>query len=353
MRVSPGRPVIGVNIIVILMLFVATILLPSMIDRYEIFGGELLINNNFDKKFENWQKTGDGVAVLNEMQPVLQLKSRNNQKKVSVRQTLEIIHKGQPVRLVGAMKTDDVSQGDKAWMAARIIFVAKDNDGRSMFNLPHKLVAHNGSIDWESFSKDFITISDASSYYVEVQLLNVTGNVWVKNLSLTYLKETFSYSLFWVVSVVLWIVIAIWILVPQRHTIFSSRRNFFIMLMMIVALIGVLIPTGLKHDVINTIVLFFPWAGGEIVLFRMGHFLVFCILSIAVFNKVNSGFQVVARFRLLMVFAMATEISQFLVDGRTPKVSDFFVDVSGIFLGYLMSRMILLYMNRGNSRVTL
>ena len=343
----------SVKVFVILILLVMTVLLSNVIDRYEISGGELLLNNNFEKKFEFWRKTGDGIALLNEVQPVLQLKSSGNQKKVSVRQTLKDINKGQPVRLVGAIKTDDVSKGDKVWMAARVIFVAKDNDGRSMFNLPHKLVTHNGSKDWETFSKDFITIADASSYYVEVQLLNVTGNMLVKNLSLKYLKETFAYNLFLIISMLLWLAVTLWILLPQRHTIISSSQNVLIMLLMLIALIGVLMPTGVKHDILNAIVLFFPWAGGEIVFFRMGHFLVFCILSVAVFNKIHSSRQILTRFGLLLVFAMATEIIQFLVDGRTPKISDFFVDVSGIFLGFFMSRMILLYMNRGNSQVTL
>ena len=411
MMVSSSSLINRVQVIAIFMLCVSTILLSNMIDRYEVIGDELLVNNNFDNKFKGWHKSGNGIAVSEEMQPVVQLQSRNYKKKVYVKQMLDNIQKGQTVRLAGAIKTHDVSQGDKAWMAARIIFVARGNDGLSMYNLPHILAARNASTDWESFSKIFSTSSDASSYFVEIQLLNVTGTMWVKNLSLKYVKETFSFSLFRIVSVLLWFLVTLWVLVPQRHTIFSSKWKILIIIMLIVALFGALVPAGLKHNAMNFMVAFFPWAGGgEVAFFRMGHFLVFCVLSMVVFRKAQPGHYVISaantnpvsrpssgclrafinykiielvqlvlrfcsikspeyhpeidvlfrqlifsatlsRFILLMVFAMVTEILQFLVDGRTPRVSDFFIDVSGIVLGFLISRMYLFYTNRGISRV--
>ena len=338
--VASGKLISGIKIIVILILSAVTIIMSSMIDRYEVSGGELLANNNFDKKFEDWHKAGDGITVVNDVQPVVQLKSENTQKIVSVRQTLENIQKGQTVRLAGTMKTHDVGRGDKVWKAARIIFVAMDDDGRSMYNVPHILVMRNGTTDWEHFSKVFVAVSHAARYYVEIQLVNVTGTMWVKDISLRPVEETLSFRLFQSIGVLLWVVVIIWILAPYRRTIFSSNWNLLIIAMVMVALFGALAPVDLKHSVVESTKIILPWVDDdEADLFRIGHFIVYSMLSVVVFWKAQSGRLEFSRFGLLVLLAMATEIMQFMVPGRTPRISDFFVDLSGIVMGLFISRI--------------
>ena len=94
-----------------------------------------------------------------------------------------------------------------------------------------------------------------------------------------------------------------------------------------------------KHTLVEPVKSLFPWVDGEAVLFRIGHFLVYSMLSVVVVWKAQPGLPVIASIGLLVLFAMATEILQYRVDGRTPRISDFFVDVSGMALGLFIFRV--------------
>ena len=339
MKDCSGKLIARIKVIVVLILSAVTIFLSGVIERYEDSGDELLENNNFYRQLEGWQITGVGVMMPGDNKSDMQIISEEDGETVAIRQTIENIQGGQAVRLVSSMKTRNVEQGEEKWEAARIIFVGMNEEGNSMYNLPHILVTKNGTIDWEYFSKVFIANSNAVRHYVEIQLVKVKGAMWVKNLSLQPVKETFAFSLFWIVSVLLWIVTTLWLLAPYRHTIFSSKLNVLIIVMLIVVLIATLAPVNLKYNAMESLKLFLPWLDVEGWLFRIGHLLVYCMLSVVVFWAVKSGRQFITRFTLLVLLAMATEIIQYLVDGRTPRVSDFFIDVSGIALGLLISGM--------------
>lgn len=326
-----------VKVLVLLLLFALTILIPNSIDQYEISGDEFLINNRFEQKFNNWHVAGDVTIVKKKLQTVLQLKSDNNQKIISIKQTLGNIRKGQSVQFVSAMKISDVEQGNKAWKAARIIFVALDENGGSIYNVPHILIAKNGTSDWENISKVFVAISHAAEYYVEIQLVNVTGEMWVKDISLRPVEETQSYRNFQGIILFLWMGVLFWMLITYQHTIFASKWNFLIITMIVIALSGALVSADLKHSVMEVLKLVLPWVEEEESFFRVGHFLVYCMLSIIVFWKTESARQVIFSSLLIVLFAMATEILQFLVDGRTPRISDFYIDLSGIALGLFIS----------------
>lgn len=330
----------GIKIMAVLILFVLTILMHNVISQYEVSEEELLTNSDFNDKLDSWQKAGDVSIVLSDSQTVVRLKSNNNQKIVAIKQTLENIKKGQFVRLSGAMKIKNVSKGDKVWKAARIIFVAVDSQGRSMYNVPHVLVMHNGTTDWKTYSKIFVAVSHAARYYVEMQLVNVKGVSWVKDLSLRPVKESLSYRAFQSVVAILWLVVTFWILAPYWRVIFSSKKNILIFLMLIAALFASLASTDLKHGFIESLKLFLPWVEDEERFFRLGHYLAYTTISVAIFWKVKSSRAIIMFFSLLIIFSMATEILQYLVDGRTPRISDFLVDVSGVVSGFLVSYML-------------
>ncbi len=330
----------GIKIIVVLILFALTVLSSSMVSQYEISGDELLTNGSFENKLDNWHKSGDVSVVSINSKTVVRLESDDSQKIVSVRQTLGNIKKGQSVLFSGAMKTEGVSDGDKVWQAARIIFVAVDADGQSMYNVSHALVMRNGTTDWETYSKVFVAVSHAAHYYVELQLVNVTGVSLVKNLSLRPVGETLSFRFFQSVSALLWLIVTLWVLAPYWRTIFSSKENLLILIMLLAVLFASLASADLKHGFVESLKPFLPWVGDEAMLFRIGHFLAYGMISVAVFWKAQSGRAIITCLGLLIMFSMATEILQYLVDGRTPRISDFLVDVLGVISGFLISYMI-------------
>lgn len=331
----------SIKVIVAFILFVLTMLLHNMVDQYEISGDELLANGDFNNNLDGWKKSGDVTVVLSDSHTVVRLKSENNQKIVSIKQTLENIKKGQTVRLFGALKIKDVSKGDKVWQAARIVFVAESPEGQLMYNVPHVLVMQNGTIDWKLYSKIFVAVSHAARYYVEIQLVNVRGVLWVKDLSLRPVKEALSYKVLQSVLVMLWLLAVFWMLAPYWRNIISSKRNVLILSMLMVAVFSSLASVDLKHGFIEFLKHPLPWVEDEAMLFRVGHFLTYSLISVAVFWKMKSRRTIVICLGLLVMFSMATEILQFLVGGRTPRVSDFLIDVSGVVIGLLVSYILL------------
>lgn len=331
----------GIKVLVLLIMFVLTISMANRIHQYEVTGGELLVNRSFDSDLKSWHKVGDVTTVLDESQRVVQLKSEQSQKIVSIKQTLENIQKGSLVRFVATMKTQDISKGNQAWQVARIIFVAIDENGQSLFNATHALTVRTGTTDWTDASKVFSANSNTSKYSVEIQLVNVTGTAWVKDISLRSVEETRYYRLFHSATVFLWVMVLLWFLASYWSKFCISKRGIVIIVMVILALLGTLTPADLKHDVIDAMKLFMPWIEGEPIFSRVGHFLVYSVISIAVFWKIQSGRLLLTFIGLLILFAMATEILQYLVEGRTPRISDFYVDASGIILGLFISRFFL------------
>lgn len=326
-------------ILTVLILSLVTPLIFTAVDRYQISGDELLVNNTFHQNLEGWQIIGGGVTVGDGSQPIVRVTSNYGNGTVALRQTLKNIKRGQPVKLEADMKIREVGSGEKVWEAARIIFVGMDDNGRSIYSLPHILAMTNGTDDWLRYSKVFLPTAEAASYYVEIQLVNVKGTIWVKGLSLKPVKETSAYRLLWSLTVLAWTMVTVWLLTPYRHLIFASNRNILLVIMVAIAVFGALVPVYLKYEVVLLLGSLHPWLDSEVTLFRVGHFLVFCLLSTVVFWRASAGRSGMFRIGLLILFAMVTEILQLLVEGRTPRVTDFLVDISGIGVGLLFSRI--------------
>ncbi len=333
-----NRPISVTNVIALVILSVATIVSSHMVDHYEFTGDELLVNNNFQKELESWQEVGHGEAEADVNSHIVRLVSEGKNETVAIRQTLTNIEKGQRVRFAGSIKAQQVGRGDKAWQAARLIFVGVDGSGGSIYSVPHILTALNGSAGWEHFARVFASSSNATNHYIEIQLVNVIGVVWVKDLSVRYVQETNAFKSYRLAAVLSWCILILWILAPHRRALLGSKWNILMMFLAIGVLFAVLMPASSKNDVVEFLQRFLPWIDAESGFFGVGHFLMFSALSVVVFWRVEPCKAEAACFGSLILFAMLTEIVQFLVDGRTPRVSDFFVDFTGVALGLFLSR---------------
>ena len=66
-----------------------------------------------------------------------------------------------------------------------------------------------------------------------------------------------------------------------------------------------------------------------------GHFFFFAGLTFC-FILVNGKTQALRLLGYLLLFAFVSEVLQFFAEGRNPKLVDFLIDVSGIFLAFLV-----------------
>lgn len=333
-----GRLVNSAQVALVLALCAVTVTFSSMIDRYRVSGEELLVNSDFTHHLDGWRKVGDGIVEFDETNGSMRLTSPYGRGTVAVEQLLSgVIPTGQPVVLSAMMKTDDVARGQQVWEAARIIFVGMDERGKPMYYVPHALAMRNGTADWESYSKVFISFANTSVQKLAIQLVNVKGSVSVRELSLKPAAETLTYRVFWAVDALLWVAVVAWLLVPHIRSLVSSRWAAVIPLLLLAVLVGVLMPVDVKHDMGGLLEPALSWLGGEPEIFRAGHFLVFTLLGIAVFWMAPSLRNALERFWLLALFALITETLQVLVDGRTFRALDILADVAGIAFGLVVS----------------
>jgi len=339
MNIYSNRLVSGRKIVLILLLSIATILLSKTINRYQDFGAELLVNNNFSNELEGWEKSENGLVIIDHANSQIELISEDGIGTLSVRQNIDgVIKKGSYVRLSAKIKTNGVGSGDKVWEAARIIFVGLDNQNQPMYYVTHALALLNGTSDWHEFSKVFVSYSNNSKHRVEIQLVNVKGLMWVKNLSLRPVIESLTYKMFWYSTVVLWVFTLVWVLLPHTRR-FFNKQSLLVLIVLMAVLGGVLMPVNIKHSFGEFFSWLYPVLQNEAGFFRLGHFLIFMLLSITAFSRDKPSCVVRERLVLLILFALVTEVLQLLVDGRSFKIMDIIVDISGISLALILTQL--------------
>ncbi len=333
--------IFNTRVLIVLLLSAGTLLFFNLFDRYQVSGDELLVNNNFQQAFSGWKKAGTGVALVGDDQPIVHLTSTKDQGIVAIKQWVTLIKNDQLLRFSGAMKTEGIEQADRIWRAARLIYVGHNSDGESIRGIQHVLAARYGTTDWEYFSEVFIADSNAVELRIEAQLVDVKGSMWVKRLSLQPVSENPMYKVFWTIDVMLWVAIFFWLLAPYVHMTISSVGHALVAILLLGVMVGILIPSHLKSDTGNMLQPFIPGIDDISTLFQIGHFLSFTLLSLVVLWKTLPRNEVFMKLGLLILFAMVTEILQFLVDGRTPQVWDFFADVAGIGVALIISNIYL------------
>jgi len=340
MNTSSNRLVSGRKILLILLLVVATLLLSNTINRYQDSGAELLVNNNFSNELEGWKKSKNGHVIIDSANSTIEINSENGIGTFSVSQMLEgVIKKGSYVRLSARIKTDGVGTGDKVWEAARIIFIGLDNQNQPMYYVTHALAVLNGTSSWHEFSKIFVSYSNKSKHRVEIQLVNVKGLMRVKDLSLRPVIESLTYKIFWYSDVVLWLFTFVWVLLPHIRRLFDTKQSLLVLIVLMAVLGGVLMPVNIKHSFGQFFSWLYPVLKNEAGFFRLGHFLIFMLLSIIVFLREKPSCVVRERLELLILFALVTETLQLLVDGRSFKIMDIIVDISGISLALILTQL--------------
>ena len=326
----------GYKLFVIMLLTYATVFLSNNFKRYQTIGNDLIrVDNYVGNEVNKWKKRGDVSLLLDKSNITVRLHSDTDKRVISFSKRFDNLGRGSKYRLAAQLKTENVSYGDKVWKAARIIFVAEDSEGRPIYSVPHILVARNGTTTWESYSRVFTAISHAASYQVNIQLVNVTGTLWVKDLSLIRIEETESYIIYKSVIAVLWLMVFIWLLLPYKDSILSSN-NIILATMLLFAIIASLITVDIKHGMVAILNDLYPWFNfkNEATFFRVGHFIVYFLITLLALIRFSSNCsRVLKNLSLLVMFAATTEILQFLADGRTPRLFDFYINVCGIVSG--------------------
>jgi len=301
-----------------------------LIDPYEQSGLEMLEN-------ESWliSKPKKGVALVDG--DGLYLSSSDAGKGTSIRQTVKSRGGFFQVRLSADIRSRDVVPGEKSWNKARLLLV--QYDGKSArYNVPHMVAGLEGTHDWEHYRGEFHIQPWATEFKVVAQLSRCTGSMEMKNIRL--FPVVLSPVYIWAKRIIIgsWGMFFTFLLgscmVKGRYGVQGIMVISFAAI-----LFGTMIPEELKTAVygwvMDQIQVLQMLSGdeGEWIIGKAGHFCFFAVFGLGMLMSGKSLASVGAN---ILMLAVGTELVQFFIEGRTPLVTDFFIDFSGGMAGLVL-----------------
>jgi len=325
----------------LLLLSIATILFFNLYERYTVIGPELLQNGDFDN-------SSTGVTTTNPAVGSTRLHSDAPANFVYTSQDITDFQHYPLLRLSYEIKTVNVSRGPFDWMAARIVLLTSLNPNGTPTHLQtHVLTNIHGTHKWERHEVVFTTHADTSKLNVSAQLAKATGTFWVKNLSLLPVKETALFDTIRTMISILWIFLTFWIATPIALSALGNIRRTSVLILALAISFGALMPEAQKARIGNALLTTkgagqLPIIHSNMAVFRFspllpspdiykaGHFVMFAFLSIAALSHRPYPISRIRTLFYLLLFAMATEVLQLLVLGRSAQLGDLIIDGAGI-----------------------
>ncbi|MDE2388178.1 MAG: VanZ family protein, partial [Betaproteobacteria bacterium] len=125
--------------------------------------------------------------------------------------------------------------------------------------------------------------------------------------------------------------------------------NFFIRLLLVSVFIsiiaGITLPGDIKNLVLSDVKIqldseselfkaVVPWD-----LSKVWHFCFFFLFGLILFVTLEKG-STLQGIVMILLLAGSTELAQLYIEGRTPLVSDFFIDTAGGIVGMILTRLV-------------
>ncbi len=328
---------INIKVIGVLFLCAITMMFFNIQEQYTVNGPELLEDSVFCCGLQEWEKSSGDILVIAEKTPILQIESNSHKKVVSVSQLFHVRQKFQLLKFTGDLKTKNVESGSKPWEEARLILTRLDDNGDPIYTVPHVLVSRHGSTGWERFTRVFRLGKQEADVRITVQLLKATGVMWVRNLSVTPVAENSAYEFYRQIFVLIWAVFVLFILIDWLRTYRVTSYHIKLALIIVIIMTGALMTQDMRSSFYSAIqpvyIEYAPasWVVSEVLSpLRVAHFLMFALLTLIILSGNGNNNKKVTNLWFILLLAMTTEVLQFLVDGRNPRMLDFFSDVAGI-----------------------
>ncbi len=338
-------PLLKIGSLLFIILALATLVSHALIPRYQQDGPELLTNHWDTKVAEN-----SGIDIK---EGELIISSSNLQMGASAHQDIPQVVPGTILKLSAEMKCEDVVAGKKPWNRARLMLV-QNNGKRNRWDLPHTITLLTGTHDWESHHSFFTIDLETQKIRITAELSRSTGLLRVKNIHLYALSETPAFT--WARNIILsaW---GVFFLVLIGSCLFMGRKTVIARALLVSVFVSIILGTTLPGDIkdkvsneIKTQIhaedqLFkavVPWD-----LTKVGHFCFFFLLGLILCLMMTKE-PLIQGLIIMLLLAGGTEFAQFYIEGRTPLVSDFFIDAAGGVAGIILIRFFSMYKNTGH-----
>ncbi len=310
---------------------------------------ELLSNGDFADGLSAWRIEGEEPSRVAVSEGVLSL-DHPVASSSTLAQCWPAQALPQPLILSAEARSDGVLHGSKRWHEARIDLVGYDGQGRGIYRTHTRLLGLHGSHPWRSASALFRLPAEAQRACVEISLYSAPGRFQVRHLSLLPGAESLLHHVGSWLLLAGWILIALWLAIPLARHLWGARLGRWLLLVALLLLAGVLMPYEIRLQMENWILRLLGTIGVSLPveeslgsenawapwpahwdLSKYSHLAGFTLLAALLAADRQSGRTRVLAALLLL--AVSTEILQFFVPLRTPRLSDVVVDSLGILLG--------------------
>lgn len=343
------------RIVSLVLLSLGTILFSVTYPQYEIVGENLLQNPLFQDNVLNWQvqkkdsvSAHDGILTLSN--PV-----KNNNSSISATQTVTVPSGQRLLFLSCEARTLDVVTGAKPWETARVVIFPLTSEGKPRYDVPHTLASLDGTTSWARFEHIFRVPEENAVVSVDIQLLNASGALEVRSISLRSAIENPSYSKWRHTLMLAWLIAGLWVVWPLLRTAHREIGRTGILVIGSMILMGVLMPASVKYDMTPSWLLperevpgpfradllqaaapfNFELLPTELSIYKLTHLLLFALIGYLLISRRPYEIPIKTQIGIIALFALATESMQVLASGRGGSLSDVLIDLFGACCGLL------------------
>jgi hypothetical protein len=294
-----------------------------------------------------WISLDDGVLTIDHPQ----------KRSTVLTQCLSIKELKMPLLLLAEGRSLGVVRGRKPWHEARVGLVGYDAKGEGLYQVRTRLFGLEGDQPWHRTQGLFTLPEVAQQACLEISLYAVPGRFQVRQLSLTGGAVPILYQVGRYLLLAGWLVLALWLTRPLYRHYRNRRLGSLLLMMTLVLLAGVLMPHEIRQQFEEVLLRvltgmglpFTPnglqglesgWAlwPAQWDLSKYSHLLGFSLLAAVL--SADRQVRMAVRLIALLLLALTTEILQFFVQLRTPRLSDLMIDAMGIAIGMGLAALI-------------
>ena len=241
--------------------------------------------------------------------------------------------------------------GEEEWKSGNVAIIYYNHDGERVGS--RMLATLRGSQPPMDFSEIILLRDVLGSVDVAFRLYNSGGEFTVINPKMSKLQEYPSYLIVKYVLSVLWLSLFVSVAIVMFR-VMSVLQLLIVAGFAVLAIAGATMPEPIISNINQKIETYFPQeflVGAQKMLntvyggalnnpgdhaSKVGHFLVFLGIGIFVGSSLRRVSLIFASASIT-VFALTTEVLQMLVDGRTARIEDLFLDCLGGLIGLVFA----------------
>ncbi len=335
-----------------------TLITGLFVERYVDCSPELLLNADFHDGLAGWTVQGESNSIqVNEQQVVIT--GGGAGVRTALSQVIEQPARFGMLRLSGDLAGDNIKQGRKVWNLGRLLLMSHDANGK-WIPINHEAGKVLGTSPWQSYRQVFILSSETHVLQAVLQLNHTTGVLHGTNLSLKEVEEVWWYPWLRYGCFGLWAAFLLIFLFPPylQDNDLIRGAGLTLSLFMVLIILGTTIPGSLKMKYNSGIdqqihrvesVLSANIISGKV--FKAGvvqrirrkmpnkskvaHVVLFFGLAVGLGSFSRNHVLFRSGVDIVML-ATCSELLQFYVEGRSPFLGDFGLDLGAAAMGFFV-----------------